>query len=260
MTSLTKILDKIKNKATYFERLIPSEFFKYDSNLEIINPYPEWVNQYKKWALFGTFTDYMIRKIIHIHYPTKIISENIIAYKAIDLLPSSDFKTQALEWTNRYTDDNLTWEESLLDTFKMSHLDRYYRAKELESFTVPDDLVIECIPFFDRIESWIVPLFDNGIKISLNPPIGINFGADPDLIIDDTIYEIKTVKQPKKYVSMDYYQLLGYAAIAEKRGFETNRIGYIFPLQLKTAYMNIINWNSVARSQFLEKVTDALTH
>ncbi|HEC40423.1 MAG TPA: hypothetical protein ENI29_19435 [bacterium] len=70
------MLKQISNKSN-LSKLIPTPNFSILSH-PLINTYPDWVNSLKGWGEFGTFSDYIIRKILLNLFPPKIKNARII--------------------------------------------------------------------------------------------------------------------------------------------------------------------------------------
>jgi hypothetical protein len=128
----------------------------------------------------------------------------------------------------RYLENGLVTDELLGSCLNLAIMDGIVRAGELRAelgVANPRDIqdlrnllaLVPAAPFLD------------GQKIFLNPPFRFPSGADCDLLIDDTLIEIKTTKFSE--VKEEYYQqLLGYHLCtlprSGPRGFQ--RIGVYF--------------------------------
>ena len=77
MISLTTLLKRIPDRSTLSEYLPPLKFPVLSHPL--LNPYPDWINQFKAWGIFGTFSDYVIRKILLNLFPNKVKNLKTIA-------------------------------------------------------------------------------------------------------------------------------------------------------------------------------------
>jgi hypothetical protein len=120
-----------------------------------------------------------------------------------------------------------------------------------------------CIPFFENIEQWLKYKFNDSDKFYLDPFLGRSdtLAADADLLIDSTLYEIKTVKNPTWYIENEYHQLMGYVSLFENQKEnnisslhnweDLDTIGYIFPLHLQEITMDISSWKKRERLEFL---------
>jgi hypothetical protein len=80
LISLTNLLKRIPDKSTLSKYLPLIEFPVLSHPL--LNPYPDWINQLKAWGIFGTFSDYVIRKILLNLFPTKVKNLKTIAEEA----------------------------------------------------------------------------------------------------------------------------------------------------------------------------------
>jgi hypothetical protein len=74
-------------------------------------------------------------------------------------------------------------------------LDRLRRENRLNLPRTSKSLVKKCVPFFENIEQWLEFKLKEPKEIYLNPTLGHEqtLNADADLVIDSTLYEIKTV-------------------------------------------------------------------
>jgi len=288
--SLTKLLNKIPDKSVLLKDC-PNPHFSILSH-PLINHYPKWVGQSKSWAIFGTFSDYVIRKILLNLFPDRIRSNLIVASNAHRILQKSffgikvnnqkvrvlhscsskeatDFYKETESYINAFGDSSITWKDSLYEIFRLSHLDRVYRNKKLILPQISKELVLECIPFFENIEQWLQFKFKEAGEMFLNPTLGheLTLNADADLVIDSNLYEIKTVLYPDKYIKKDFHQLYGYVALFEYLKKHENSltykvlecskidtIGFIFPLFLQEITMDISKWKTKSRFRYLEKL------
>ncbi len=239
--SLTRLLSRILDKSVLLKHSLNPSFSILSHPL--LNPYPDWVSETKSWAIFGTFSDYVIRKILLNLFSNKIESSYVLAStgRRILKLALSDIKDnistpltlQLLQnypqqdifgfyrgtesYIENFKNPSINWRDSLYEIFRLSHLDRLYREGKLTMPQISMKLIQECIPFFKNIEQWLEYKFSSSKTIYLNPPLGNKetLYADADLVIDSNLYEIKTVLYPEKYISEDFHQLYGYIALFE---------------------------------------------
>jgi hypothetical protein len=120
-------------------------------------------------------------------------------------------------WRAVGTDEELT-EEAARACYQLAGLDPYYRAHidgDLER--EPDDVELDELRALYRIVPW--PEFNPEARLWLNPTFGegsrLLGGADADVIRDDLLIEVKTVK---KLRSKTFRQLIGYALLANAYG------------------------------------------
>ncbi len=73
--SLTQILKSIRKITEYFEDVVPKKTFPPISN-DIVNAAPDWVDKYRLQSTFGTFTDYVLRKMIKEQLSAEIFDES----------------------------------------------------------------------------------------------------------------------------------------------------------------------------------------
>ena len=170
---------------------------------------------------------------------------------------------------DNYKDSAIRWIDSLYEIFCFSHLDKIIREAKLTLPLISEKLVQECIPFFGNIEKWLEFKFKNKNEIYLNPTLGhkLTLNADAVLVIDSTLYEIKTVLYPEKYINEDFHQLYGYVALFEYLKKDAriqdykilgcpniDNIGFLFPLFLQEIRMDISEWKPKNRLKYLKKL------
>jgi hypothetical protein len=297
--SLTHLIRKIpkakmKLKLPAFPRL--------NQTFQDANPYSTWINTNRWWSQLGTLTDYMIRKFLHTSYPDFIFSEPILLAEKtnhiLDIIEqqNADIKI-ILSKTLKLRHASILIYKDIKDFFPlikagiiMVNLDNIRRlgiGRKNDEFiinqpaftnlikkvwTLSDSQIQELIPFFENIQKFVIRSFKPSKICLLNPVLGnlTFFKGDADFILDDTLWEIKTVKDPKKNFSQYIYQLFGYCAMqtylqafqdqqenisASKyeslKATRINKIGIFFSKQLETFIFDIKDWSDDARLKFL---------
>ncbi|MHA1522730.1 MAG: hypothetical protein ACTSRK_21410 [Promethearchaeota archaeon] len=290
--SLTRIMKSVNKNQ--IQKLIPTRLFT-STQFELQNPYPKWVNELRLWAPIGTLTDYMVRKFLQIHFPERIQNQDItIAEKVnimINQLESHIFQIPLYfqdrkEWVEIYN-SSTDLQTLVRSASKMVNLDRLFREGLyiqdgriclIESALKPEmDLselqISQLCPFFEKISNYLSEKVAKVKNIYLNPVLGNEhyFKGDADLFLDKAIIEIKTVKNPNRYLYESYYQLLGYAAmqtwlqtykekhanidISHYPSLDAHRIeyiGFLWPQQLQMSIMSIKKWTDFQRLKFLK--------
>lgn len=118
--SLTRLLSRIQDKSVLLKDcLIPS--FNMLSH-PLVNPYPEWVSESKSWGIFGTFSDYVIRKILLNLFPDKIKLYYILAAHTRQIL------FDAIDDTQYSTKTFLT--KQLMQDYNLNDLKSFYKMTE----------------------------------------------------------------------------------------------------------------------------------
>jgi endonuclease IV len=74
----------------------------------------------------------------------------------------------------------------------------------------------------------------------------------PDLVVGDTIYDIKSTGHWNKMRIPTIFQLLSYYCLAKKLGYPIQKIGIILPAQLKILVVDVSKWKW---EQFWEKLS-----
>lgn len=103
----------------------------------------------------------------------------------------------------------------LRSTLKLAHCDPYYRSGRIgERFGRPRTIEIEELRQLAEATDWSV--FESKRVCLLNPTFGQGStmigGADADLLLDDTLIDVKTVGD-LRVTALDWRQLIGYAAL-----------------------------------------------
>ncbi|MHA1864040.1 MAG: hypothetical protein ACTSWA_09765 [Candidatus Thorarchaeota archaeon] len=293
MVSLTGCLKEIKEKhGKNFLDTDRIDFPLMSGNKKVINFYPDSVGTRRIWSLVGTFTDYMIRKMFrdgNVSTSIHITPEPyLMAEKAMNMVvrtlarkktkesvleelgwvdPSTDIslQDQVVEWIRAYKEE--PWQDCIRESFYMSQLDVFYRIGMLGEFHNLSEEDEQCFQtFFQRILELLQEEFSEAKRVILNPILSHPeiVLADADLVIDSTLYDIKTVKESGRAIRANKDQLLGYVALAQYH--ETNKtegriqlnpldsVGYIFPLALSSYKIEIPKFTKNKRLKFCDKL------
>ncbi len=280
---ITSWLSMLKSKQwDYFgTRHFRDNGFKPDT----VNPCPEFINQKRLWMHLGTFTDYMIRKffrdnlissdaeIVLEEYLISEISLRQLYYednKATMVLGSTEEEIQnslklyknGTTWINNYKNRN--WKDVIHGTWLMSDLDALYRSghfpqiKPLEEYEIKEMTI-----FLENTLEWLQKTFNSAKKIYLNPTLGIsNFvKADADLIIDNSLLDIKTTKHPNKAPNNEVNQLLLYTSLCYYNSIKKlqdfpviDKIAFIFPQQLTLWERDLHDFKINERENMISKL------
>jgi hypothetical protein len=281
--SLTYYLKEASKKkiADYFGTgLIPSPITP--KKIGVVNLYPESLYKRRLWTLVGTFTDYMMRKMLRdkiVASDAEIIKEEyLICEYAVEVslrLSKTDSSDEIVdeiaksgrEWIDSYVKKPIN--SCIEETFMISQLDAVYRAGQFFSLHRLDREEVEgFIPYLMNIRDWLKGEFSDAERIILNPTYGHPdiCKADADIVIDDTLYEVKTTKYPEKSVSKDMDQLLGYISLAyyhEKHTISSSppvvdfkNVGFLFPLSLLQLETSISEFTNSNKQFFLDKILE----
>lgn len=194
--------------------------------------------QTNNYALVGTAFDYMLRLYL-LRWNRRVHRRNWVAELAPYLLvgKEKEVANKAIGNIHDNLDDIGSWPAHCL---RLARLDGVYRhgvfdtsvikekdAKDLENLA---NLAIFVPEFRDRYEVWLNPTFGVGSCM-----VG---GADADVILDDTLIEIKTTKHFKLTPGM-WRQLIGYLILNKIDGSNTlNKVGVYF-----SRHGKLITWN-----------------
>jgi len=286
--SVTTRLDSIKAKEEYFEGCLPEKGWKDfgQKRLVLSNPLPDFVNKTRSWALFGTFADYVIRKIILDNFQNKVKSSELICGMFInddflsEIQPSEPRYNQRLavldilkDSINKFNDPKTGWRLCINEIYRMSQFDVFYRrgielfsrVSEIKTLNAPEKRDTQ--EFFEPVEKVITHNFKKFSSFHLNPTLGLfPIKADADLICDDVLYDIKCVKEPRRHFKDTYFQLLAYVPLIEARKSLLNsknaielpknimKIGIIFPQHLAITEIDISDWKSEDKMSYLKKL------
>ncbi|MBD3192316.1 MAG: hypothetical protein GF308_16875 [Candidatus Heimdallarchaeota archaeon] len=251
-----------------------------------INPAPDFIYKKRLWMHLGTFVDYMIRKFFRdslISQQAEIVFEDgLVAEIGLALLFRKDEKSgevfirgrnkreasktlslykNGLQWVKNYKEKS--WNQALSDIWLMTGLDRIYREGRFPNTVPLSDAEINQIEgFLSNILEWLKEAFSSTKKVYLNPTLGYRglIKADADLIIDDTLWDIKTTKNPRKVPYREINQLLGYASLAHYHTKYSltdfpfiSTVGFLFPQQLNCWQLKLDDFGVTEREQMIKK-------
>ncbi|NHJ32707.1 MAG: hypothetical protein FK732_07585 [Asgard group archaeon] len=281
--SLSELIEKLgKNQWEFFES---NNYRDKEFSAKTVNPIPEFINQRKRWSLFGIFVGYMIMKFfkdklispkarivssvplaeISIINLRKIIkSEEVLVIKD-NVIPTHEIESllkQADKWLKGYKEES--WEESIIDNWLLSHLDQFYRFHQypvLTTFSKSEEQSVQA--FLKQLITWLEKEFDSAKEVFLNPKLGIPniIRADIDLIIDGVLWDIKTTKYPEKAPNFEINFLFACSSLVhyhnqdEERFFPSiDSIGFLFTQQLTLWKKNIKEYSYRKREEVITKL------
>jgi hypothetical protein len=226
----------------------------------------------KNYSIVGIAFDYLLRFYIKYLNPDAIV-KNWVSEKSLlflDLFKTDDqnykkaekiIKTSKLLY-EKYIADGILNNKLLRSILLLSKLDIIYRTNGKYNLSLDDrELDRKDIIDLKNLISIVNPSIFKAKNICLlNPTFGeasrLVSGADADLIIDDTIIEIKTVKQVA--LNSDYFnQAIGYYILSELcendhiiRKCNISKIGIYFS---RYAFLYLIDLDTIIkRNTFLE--------
>lgn len=119
-------------------------------------------------------------------------------------------------------------------------LNRYFGNKSViskEEFHKDKD-------YYRKIANFVAQNFSYSQELDLDPELTVeNISGHPDVIIDDTIYDIKTTGQFNKMRIQTIFQLLAYYCLAKKLGRNITHIGLILPAQELVLRVDVSTWD-----------------
>ena len=180
----------------------------------------------KNYRLVGTAFDYLLRFYVQQQNP-QAIHHGWIAERSVKILKSKELTrlyeqayliiVQAKEEYARYLETHQVTDDLLKSSLLLAKLDVVYRAKKIpENLEQIDEKDIEDLR---KLLAIVEPsTFKSSGVVILNPEFGLASvlvrGADADLLIDDLLIDIKTVKEAS--LSQEYFnQLIGYYALSK---------------------------------------------
>ncbi len=156
-------------------------------------------------------------------------------------------------FVNRYIRDILHYDRVPSEKILKTHLkNSYVKSNSLcsenpdtKSIGVSFDKVIEDMKYYVDMAKLITDNFANA-DIEFDPKwIYKNIRGSPDLITEDTIYNITITDRFDKIRIQTIFQLLSYFTLARKLGKTyIKKIGLILPLQNQVISIDISLWNS----------------
>jgi len=195
----------------------------------------------------GTAFDYLLRFLLRRLNPDTIRDRRWVAEAAVQLLPEDDQDTaqaiieKAKLARETFVESGTLRRETLDAVLRLAHLDVVVRTRSSGSEGLPkSDSVSEADLEDLRQLHEVVPRDQFGAKrlCFLNPTFGrasaLVGGADADLVLDETLIDVKTV-QEASFTRDAFNQLLGYYTLHVIGGVggmdpkpEINRIGVYF--------------------------------
>jgi len=282
MHSLTHYIRQAKKIDKDYFGTADFRFPKLTVSKELDNPYPVSLGKRKLWGLMGTFTDYMIRKMFRdklIAGNARVVREEMLVAETVsthlpdlvlgvrnvnhETLLEIDWRGE--KWVQTYLEE--PWDHCISETFYMSQMDAVYRALVVGKFYHLDrDELSGLKQYFRRVLGWLRKEFAEAELVILNPVLGHPdvCKGDADLVIDNTLFDIKTVKRPVAEVDKSKNQLLGYLSLAHKHKMnpvkdspllpEVTAIGYIFPQSLILHSTEINRFGAKQREDFTDRI------
>lgn len=199
----------------------------------------------RNYTLVGTAFDYLLRFLIKAHNPNAV-TQPWRAERALEVLKGEEKKMA----------------KSIIKNAK-KHVDRFLREKNINDDIIVSSLLLAKLDGifwgsdFENID-WDVDPADvddirnliNGVPDSLyiakkhcflNPTFGLATylvdGADADLLIDGTLIDIKTTKDPK-FTSRFFNQLMGYVILHHLGRLYSKNIKSVVPAGFESQFEN----------------------
>lgn len=176
----------------------------------------------------GTAFDYLLRfyieRLNEVQSGKKWLAEEVV--EMVSEAPRFHRECESLLKTakrahSRFMKSGKIGDSLLLGACYLAHLDMIYRTGYSVNLDVCDQNDLKDL---GRLISLVEPsLFKADWACLLNPTFGkasrLVGGADADLVIDDALIEVKTIKE-LKFDTTTFYQLAGYYILYQIGGFE----------------------------------------
>lgn len=182
----------------------------------------------KHYSLIGMAVDYMLRFRIseHLNVDKEEFLNNTMAFKIIELI-----NCNVLLYEHFLEASLCFYKNELEKAFLMfSEIEIYGRSGEIYLNCFNEDTIVELKLFEPIYQSFIDNHLKSTQQILLNPSFLNSIkigGADSDLIIGDTLIDIKNTKDIK--ISRDYIlQLLGYYVLATLDNIKIDNVALYF--------------------------------
>lgn len=218
----------------------------------------------KNYGLIGTAFDYLLRFQIKAINPHAIergwVAQNTLRFfknQGMTRLYEQAylFITEAKEHYADFLKTQQMTDKLIVSALRLAKLDAIYRTKKIDpNFEqIDDEDIADLKALFDIVNP---KHFTSSGTILLNPTFGLGSdvvgGADADLIIDDALIEIKTVKE-FALERRDFNQLIGYYILSQfdaiddaPPGLEIKRLGIYFS---RYAYLFVFDVSDVIEPQ-----------
>jgi hypothetical protein len=162
----------------------------------------------------------------------------------------------------------LPWRDCIPQTFYMSQFDSVHRHLMLYPMQELSENEVKGMEgYLNSIEAWLKKDFSKAKRVILNPVYSHRdlCAADADLIIDDTLYDIKTTTRPEE-LRKDKNQVLGYVSLAwyhETYPIERSpptvglhHAGFLLPLSLRSIQFSLESFPTNRREDFCSKLKE----
>lgn len=229
------------------------------------------IGNYKEASIVGTAYDYLLRlkiakenKIGVIFFINTLIATNVFNYlKSInkDYILKENFKDSIIILKKFLNQEKLSKEELLTAIIYLSFLDEIYREGKYDlvsSIKNLKEIKNKYINIYEDLNNLTKTLLNLnkefiGKKIILNPTFknsSLIGGADADLIIDDTLIDIKTVVNAIITTEM-LSQLIGYLVLSDFDNMKIKKIGIYFS---RYDELKIFNINDIITKTKYEEI------
>jgi len=192
----------------------------------------------RNYANVGTAFDYLLRFLIKAHNQTAI-TKSWVAHKSLEILEGKERKQaisilkNAEEQYFQFIKDKKLNDNLIVSALLLTKLDVVLRRgiglSEIDMNINPADVT----DLKNLIQGVPKDLYLNKKTCVLNPTFGLAShlvdGADADLLIDNTLIDIKTTIQTK-FTDLYFYQLMGYVTLHYLGLLYANNIKEIIPI------------------------------
>lgn len=248
--SLTNRIKKIRisNEDIKLRNIIPKKNLIIHNISKPLN-YPKWVEKEKLYSQYGTFMDYLIRRILYIKKDFNKIHDNRVENILYDYEKHDDIiMNKIYKSYNKYIDPKIKTKNILNDIWIVSFGHTLCFSDNIKIIDL-GHLNMNHDEFYNNIEDFLLKSFKicnsndiSDIKLYINPILGyVGIPSDADLILEDYIIEIKCSKKPSNNIT-NFLQLLAYASFSRLLGHNINKICIINPILGIMFIQDISNW------------------
>ncbi|MGY5865819.1 MAG: hypothetical protein RTV41_14545 [Candidatus Thorarchaeota archaeon] len=258
-------------------------FPKITTDVSIRNQYPNSFREKKLSHLIGTFSSYMIRKMFRdnevgsdqiVSRETRFTAETVIEHlpafiddtKMALMKWAYDIENTGRKWIEKYLQSS--WEECIPEAFTLSQLDWTLQSGKLTRYREISQSEVRGLQvYLDNILKWLREDFGESSRVFLKPELSYPelCEARPDIVVDDSVFLIKTVQRPKGEVSKLKERLLGNVALASHHleapidsspdPLNITSAGIIFPLSLRKYQVDISKFSQKQQQAFIRKMS-----
>lgn len=221
------IIPKLNYKSLIRDDLIPDLDTCFPPDVFVIKKYPPFVYQSKAFDQFGMLVDYIIRGALRIQAKLEVFDQNH-------------------DDTTYYTSNNLN---AMAEAARQLVIEMY----QSEPFTKEN--IQSYVPMLVNITKEIMNCWNafdlNGLVMYNSELTQRHVQGHPDILVGDTILDIKTTSSFKSMKEETYLQILSYWALSD----EHTTVGVLLPNQRKIAVADLTGFDRHSLRNLLLEVS-----